>query len=104
MTNIHSNHSGTPRPKVGRMTGSESPPVLPDRVDGSERPEPEASHMTALLIREKQLPALLGLSRATIRRAMEAGRFPRCVRIGRCVAWRRVDLEAWIDQGCRIVK
>ena len=57
----------------------------------------------ALLVREKDLPALLGLSRATVRRAMAAGRFPACIRIGRCVAWRRVDLEAWIDTGCPAV-
>lgn len=57
-----------------------------------------------LLVREKNLPRLLGLSRATIRRAMEAGRFPRCIRVGRCVAWRRADLEAWIASGCGAVQ
>ena len=86
------------------MADSELPNALPGRADGSESSKPEASHVTPLLIREKQLPAMLGLSRATIRRAMEAGRFPKCVRIGRCVAWRRADLEAWIDKGCRTVE
>ena len=57
-----------------------------------------------LLVREKQLPALLGISRNSIRRAMEAGRFPRCVRIGHCIAWRRVDLERWIADGCGAVE
>jgi len=55
------------------------------------------------LVREKSLPSLLGLSRATIRRAMAAGRFPPCIRVGRCVAWRRVDLERWIASGCGAV-
>jgi len=64
----------------------------------------DVARNAALLVREKQLPSLLGLSRATIRRAMEAGRFPKCIRIGRCVAWRRVDLEAWIATGCGLVE
>ena len=37
------------------------------------------------LVREKDLPKLLSLSRATVRRATAAGRFPLCVRIGKCV-------------------
>jgi predicted DNA-binding transcriptional regulator AlpA len=57
-----------------------------------------------LLVREKDLPQLLGLSRATIRRAMAAGRFPRCIRIGRCVAWRRIDVERWVAEGCPAVE
>jgi predicted DNA-binding transcriptional regulator AlpA len=57
----------------------------------------------AILVREKHLPKLLGLSRATIRRAMEAGRFPKCIRIGRCVCWRRVDIDKWITDGCPAV-
>ncbi len=57
-----------------------------------------------LLVRERDLPALLGLSRATIRRAMAAGRFPKCIRIGKCCAWKMRDLEAWIDAGCGAVE
>jgi len=59
---------------------------------------------TALLVREKDLPKLLGLSRATLRRAMEAGRFPRCIRIGRCVTWRRAEIERWVADGCPAVE
>jgi len=57
-----------------------------------------------LLVREKDLPRLLSLSRASIRRAMAAGRFPACIRIGRCVAWRRTDLERWVAEGCPAVQ
>jgi predicted DNA-binding transcriptional regulator AlpA len=60
--------------------------------------------LAPLLIREKDLPALLGLSRATIRRAMAAGRFPQCLRIGRCVAWRRADVDRWLANGCPAVE
>jgi predicted DNA-binding transcriptional regulator AlpA len=54
-----------------------------------------------LLVREKSLPALVGISRAGIRRLLAAGRFPLPIRLGRhCVCWRRVDLEAWVEGGC----
>ena len=58
----------------------------------------------SLLVREKDLPALLNVSRASIRRAMEAGRFPKCIRIGRCVMWRRAEIEAWVEASCPAVK
>ena len=64
----------------------------------------ERANPVPLMIRERDLPGLLGLSRATIRRAMAAGRFPACVRVGRCVAWRVVDLERWIAGGCGAVE
>jgi predicted DNA-binding transcriptional regulator AlpA len=57
-----------------------------------------------LMIRERDLPALLGFSRATLRRAMAAGRFPACIRVGRGVAWRLADLERWIADGCGAVE
>jgi predicted DNA-binding transcriptional regulator AlpA len=55
-----------------------------------------------LLVREKSLPALLGVSRATIRRAMAAGRFPPAIRWGGCVAWRYADVMAWVEAGCKV--
>jgi len=75
-----------------------SDPITPISKRQSDRVK-----FAALLLRERDLPDLLGLSRATIRRAMSAGRFPQCIRVGRCVAWRRADLEAWIAAGCGTV-
>ena len=71
-------------------------------MDPIEKPTPA---VLPLLVREKDLPAMLNLSRATIRRAMAGGRFPKCMHIGaRCCAWRRIDLERWIADGCGAVE
>ena len=59
---------------------------------------------SALLVREKSLPLLLGLSRATCRRLMARGAFPAHIKVGGCVAWRRADLEAWVASGCKSVE
>jgi len=56
-----------------------------------------------LAVREKQLPQITGLSRRTIRRAIEAGRFPKPLRCGRCCIWRVADIAAWLDAGCGAV-
>lgn len=56
---------------------------------------------TPLLVREKQLPAMLAMSRGQVRALLSAGRFPQPIRLGaRCVAWRVVDLQAWVSGGC----
>jgi prophage regulatory protein len=52
--------------------------------------------MTDLLLRRPQVEARTGLSRSSIYRLMEAGAFPRPIRIGlRAVAWRASDLDRW---------
>ena len=57
-----------------------------------------------LLVREKHLPALLGMSRGNLRRLLAAGRFPAPIRLGaHCVAWRYADLMAWVEAGCPAV-
>jgi prophage regulatory protein len=41
---------------------------------------------------------LTGLSRATIYRYVDAGEFPRPVKIGvRAIAWHASDVDAWIE-------
>jgi predicted DNA-binding transcriptional regulator AlpA len=57
-----------------------------------------------LMVRERDLPALLGLSRATIRRLMDRGSFPKCFKIGKCCCWKMADIAAWIDAGCGAVE
>lgn len=49
------------------------------------------------LVRRKQVEIETGLPRSSIYAKMRAGTFPQSVRIGaRSVAWRRVDVDAWI--------
>lgn len=55
-----------------------------------------------LTVREKDLPALLGLSRATCRRLVESGRFPRPLRVGGCIMWRYADLSSWVAAGGKV--
>ena len=55
-----------------------------------------------MLVREKQLPALLAMSRANIRKLLAAGRFPPPIRLGRhCIAWKYSDLIAWVEKRLR---
>ena len=61
----------------------------------------EATPSTPLLVRERDLPRLLAMSRAQMRRLMAAGRFPIPIRLGaHCVAWRYADLMTWVAEGC----
>jgi len=58
-----------------------------------------------LLIREKQLPQLLAMSRAQVRALLAGRRFPRPIRLGkRCIAWRYADITAWVSGGCGLVE
>ena len=50
------------------------------------------------LLNEREVEALLGVSRATLRRMVAAKRFPRPIRVGlRAVRWRRSEVLAWLD-------
>ena len=49
-----------------------------------------------LLIAE-QTAELVGMSRRWLWRAVSAQQFPQPVRVGRATRWRRVDIEAWVD-------
>ena len=50
------------------------------------------------LLRLPQVKDLTGLSRASIYRYVDAGEFPRPVKLGaRAVAWHASDVEAWIE-------
>ena len=50
-----------------------------------------------VLIKRPEVERITRLSRSAIYAAMDAGEFPRPVRIGRrAVAWRLADIEAWL--------
>lgn len=50
------------------------------------------------LLRINEVIFLVGLSRGVLYRRMEAGQFPRAVRLhGNCVAWKESEVNAWIE-------
>lgn len=50
------------------------------------------------ILRLKSVLARTGLSRSTLYRMVQAGRFPRPLRISvRCTGWREADVERWIQ-------
>ena len=54
--------------------------------------------MDSRIIRMRELVERLGLSQATIYRAIVAGTFPRAVKLGkRARGWRSDDVQQWID-------
>ena len=58
-----------------------------------------------LLVRLRQLTAIVGLSRSTIYRLVKAGNFPKPIRIGiNSLAWRMDEIHEWIDSRNRILK
>lgn len=51
-----------------------------------------------ILIHQRDLCALLGVSRSTLFRWERDGHFPRRIKLGpKRVAWRKSDIEDWID-------
>ena len=53
-----------------------------------------------LLLDARQLSKLLGRSIPSLERDIPLGRVPAPVTIGRSRKWRRVEIEAWIADGC----
>lgn len=52
-----------------------------------------------LLIRDRELAALLGCSRALVWRLNSAGRIPQPVRVGGLTRWRVDEVRAWVAAG-----
>ena len=57
-----------------------------------------------LLIDAAEVSRMLAISTRTIWRLLSAGRFPKPIRIGRSVRWKRDTLVDWIAEGCPEVK
>lgn len=54
----------------------------------------------ALLLTIEEVSRLVGLSVRQIQRLKSLGQFPKEVRIGGSVRWRRSDVEQWVADGC----
>lgn len=56
--------------------------------------------MESVLLRVKEVAALLAISARQVWKLNTTGRLPMPVRLGRSVRWRRVELQAWLAAGC----
>ncbi len=54
----------------------------------------------AALLDVKQVAALLNCSQRHIFRLADAGAMPKSRKLGTLVRWNRLELEAWIADGC----
>ena len=54
---------------------------------------------TLELLDEAALAAVLKCSRRHVRRLRDAGKLPLPLYLGRCVRWRRFDIEDWLALG-----
>ena len=56
--------------------------------------------MAPLLLKDRDIAALLNISRATFWTMIRDGRFgPLPVKMGRCKRWKRSDVELWCEWG-----
>lgn len=54
--------------------------------------------MASRYIRRTEVEDLTGLSRSTIYRLMDAGQFPRPIRLTqKAVGWKETDIAAWLE-------
>jgi len=65
---------------------------------------PPADPPATQLLDVRAVAALLACSPRHIYRLSDGGRMPAPVRLGSLVRWRRADLDAWLDGGCRPVR
>lgn len=64
---------------------------------------PPADTIPALLD-VQAVAALLDCSARHVRRLADAGRMPAPLRVGSLLRWRRIDLDAWLAEGCPSVR
>jgi prophage regulatory protein len=72
-------------------------PVLEKSMATPARiPELDINRHLPTFLRLRDIVGRLGVSRSTVYKWVDEGRFPESVSLGgRAVAWRRIDVEAW---------
>ncbi len=75
----------------GRFNSPPAPPVVSSAASWNEKP---------LLLTIEEVSQLIGLSVRQIHRLKSLGGFPKEVRIGGSVRFRRQDIEEWVADGC----
>lgn len=89
------NHPDRLEDKAHELPGpSAAPMVSPSSATAAaDAPEP-------LLWTAEDVARELRVSLRTIRRLDAEGKLPRPIQIGRAVRWRRLEVLAWVDDGC----
>lgn len=64
------------------------------------RPVSAANQTSEDLMNLEDLAIKLKISKRTIRRLNDAGKFPLPLRIGRSMRWRSSDIQSWLDERC----
>jgi len=54
-----------------------------------------------LLLTQPDLASLLQVSPRKIRAMTSTGQVPGVIKLGRCIRYRRADIEKWIASGCK---
>ena len=64
----------------------------------------ETMTSTSELVSAKALAKMLAVGERTIWRLRDGGKLPEPLRLGGAVRWRRSDILAWLEGGCRPVR
>lgn len=75
------------------------PETGPARALKTHEPEDRRADDSAILLRLREVAKRLGISLAHAARLNASGRLPQAVRLGRCVRWSVIDLDAWVAAG-----
>jgi predicted DNA-binding transcriptional regulator AlpA len=60
--------------------------------------------MDMQLLDMSEMAAMLKMGPRTLWRFRDSGRLPAPVALGRCIRWRRGDIERWVAAGCPDVR
>ena len=67
----------------------------------NQKNKPESGPVqTPELIDLETIAAMLCVSTRHARRMSDSGWMPRPLRLGRCLRWRKAEIDAWISEGC----
>lgn len=64
-----------------------------------ERKDTKTDEFSALTVNAQQAAKMLNVSVRQLWRLNSTGRLPKPIRLGRCVRWRKSELEAFIEAG-----
>lgn len=62
-------------------------------------PRAKSSAITSLVLDANEVAQLLGVSRRTVYRLLDAGDIPKPMKLGNATRWRRKDIELFVEAG-----